>query len=69
MNHLQLIQGKQAELSLQEIIYKQIKRLNEGNKKYCLELIMLLEADERIIFLNAFMVAMNHLGHNNIAAA
>lgn len=69
MNHLQLIQGKQTEISLQELIYKQIKRLTDSNKKYCLELIMLLEADERIIFLNAFMAAMNKIGHNNIAAA
>lgn len=69
MKHLQLIQGKQTEISLQELIYKQIKRLTESNKKYCLELIMSLEADERIIFLNAFMVAMNNIDRDNIAAA
>ena len=58
MGTLQLIKGKQQEISLHEKSVQQLARLSEHNKKQCLELIMALEAEERKWFLNAFMTAV-----------
>ena len=69
MNNLRIVAGKQKEMSLHERIAQQLSRLSEGNKKYCLELIMSLHADERMLFLNAFMVAVAKLPESNVAAA
>ena len=69
MSTLQLIKGKQQEISLHEKIAQLIGRLSEHNKKYCLELIMALEAEERVLFLNAFMVAVAALPDAAAAAA
>ena len=69
MSTLQLIKGKQQEISLHEKIAQLIARLSEHNKKHCLELIMALEAEERVLFLNAFMMAVATLPDAAAAAA
>ncbi|UOO89831.1 hypothetical protein LVJ82_02240 [Vitreoscilla massiliensis] len=69
MSTLQLIKGKQQEISLHEKIAQLIARLSEHNKKHCLELIMALEAEERVLFLNAFMMAVTTLPDTAAAAA
>lgn len=61
MSALKLIQGKQQAISLHEQIAQQMVRLAESNKRYCLDLIMGLEAEERLFFLNAYMVALSSL--------
>ena len=69
MGTLQLIKGKQQEISLHEKIAQQLARLSEHNKKQCLELIMALEAEERLLFLNAFMTAVAALPTTAAVAA
>ena len=69
MGTLQLIRGKQQEISLHEKIAQQLARLSEHNKKQCLEMIMALEAEERLLFLNAFMTAVSALPATAAVAA
>ena len=69
MSTLQLIKGKQQEISLHEKIAQLMARLTEHNKKHCLELIMALEAEERLLFLNAYMGAVMNLTADAAVAA
>ncbi|MBP9540782.1 MAG: hypothetical protein KBE67_07250 [Vitreoscilla sp.] len=69
MSTLQLIKGKQQEISLHEKIAHLMGRLTEHNKKQCLEMIMVLEAEERLLFLNAYMGAVMNLPADAAVAA
>lgn len=64
MNSLRLIQGNKNGISLHEQIKQQLSSLREHNKKYCLELIMNLDPEERLLFLNAYVVAVATLPVN-----
>ena len=58
MNMLNLIKGKKSDLSLHEKVAKHILNLSEKNKTLCLELIMQMQAEERLLFLNAYVNAV-----------
>ena len=69
MSTLQLIKGKQQEISLHEKIAHLLGRLTKKKKKQCLEMIMVLEAEERLLFLNAYMGAVMNLPADAAVAA
>ncbi len=58
---MRLIIGKNKIQSNVEVIWKMISSLTEQNKAICLEMIMKLDADDRRVFLNPYMIAVNSL--------
>ena len=58
---MRLIHGKNTIQSNVGMIWKMISNLTEQNKATCLKMIMELEADDRQIFLNPYMAAVNLL--------
>ncbi len=58
---MRLIHGKNKIQSNVEIAWKMISNLTEQNKATCLKMIMELDADDRRVFLNPYMAAVNSL--------
>ena len=55
MRHLRIIDGKKPGLSTTEHIATLMTQLDHDNKNTCLEFIMQLEPEQRILFLNHFL--------------
>ena len=55
MRHLRIFEGKKPGLSTTEHIATLMAQLNHDNKNTCLELIMQLEPEQRILFLNHYL--------------
>ena len=55
MRHLRIFEGKKPGLSTTEHIATLMSQLNHDNKNTCLEFIMQLEPEQRILFLNHYL--------------
>ena len=55
MRHLRIIPGKTSGLSTPEQIGQTMAQLNHDNKTACLELIMQLELEQQILYLNRYL--------------
>ena len=55
MRHLRIIPGKTSGLSTPEQIGQTMAQLNHDNKTACIELIMQLELEQQILYLNRYL--------------